>query len=137
MNKIRLWETVRKYVGEFFNSDDKKLISDPHKRIYLHGDIYVSRKSLKYVTNSRGHDDYGIGKIVRMIIRAGKVVDDPELRLPNHNKKYPSSEISTRLFHEDGALLVIHLRDEYGRRVFNAFYRSKDKYLRMLGKSDK
>jgi hypothetical protein len=56
MQNQPLPDTIREYVYEFFEADPQELISTPDKKIFLGPCVYISRKSLKYITHSRQHD---------------------------------------------------------------------------------
>lgn len=135
MQKNNTKKIIRAYVDEFLQMGTKELILNPEEKTLLGPNSYISRKSLKYITHSRQQDNYNSKKICEMIIRCGKVTDCPELRLPNHNPKYPGSMISTRLYGDEGALLVVHIPDGNIQRIFNAFYRSQEKYEKMLSEA--
>jgi hypothetical protein len=124
---------IRKYVHEFYGSNPKELINNPQEMIILGKVARISRKSVKYIVHSRAVDSYSAAKIIGLLIKAGEVLDNPELDIPNHNKKYPGSRIYGRLdAEEDEALLVICMLSGAMKKVFNAFYRSAGKYEKMF-----
>jgi len=132
MAKYNFQEKIEKYVREFYGSNPKELTDHPEEMIPLGKDARISRKSVKYIVHSRMADSYSAVKIIDMLIKAGEVLASPESDIPNHNKKYPTSRISSRLYVEqDEALLVIYMPNDDTKNIFNAFYRSAKKYKKM------
>jgi hypothetical protein len=126
---------VLDYIQEFFGSNPKQLIDNPDELIYLTNDLAISRKALKHIVHSREFDYYSERKIHTMIKRCIETVNNPEYILPNHNKKYPNSKISIRLYQNDGALLVVHDNINNIELIINSFYRRVSKFEKMLNKS--
>jgi hypothetical protein len=133
MTKCNLRKKIKRYVHEFYGSNPKELINNPQEMITLGNIARISRKSIKYIVHSRMADSYSATKITNMFVRAKDVLENPELDIPNHNKKYPTSRISGYLYPKQReALLIIYMPSSGTKNIFNAFYRSERKYRRMF-----
>jgi len=119
---------LSKYVDEFFKTKPKEPIKDFEKRIFLDERVRISRKSIKYIVDSRKEDNYSADAIKKMILRAPDVIRQHEFSGPNYNKKHPGSLISIKIFSKQKqALFVIHQPDGEIEDVYNAFYRGEHK----------
>ena len=125
-------QKVYSYIDEFLSLKRGDTIKNHTESIRLNEVSTIKRRGLKHIVESRLEDGYSPEKIKLMMTHAPNVVKEPEFRIPNKNKRYPGSEVSVRYFtDEKQALLVIHQGGEI-KDIFNAYYRSKPGYERLL-----
>lgn len=96
--------------------------------IFLANNVRISRKSIKYIIDSRKDDCYEVERIKCMICRAADVLNAPDSDFQNPTTKYPNSRIAVKCYpRENEALIVVYDTAGGLRDIFNAYYRPKNK----------
>ena len=125
---------LKNYVIELFSTPPRSKIPNFDEQIMLDDFVRISRKSIKYIIDSRKEDDYSLEKILTMLERAPQVIRNYQMRIPNTNKSYPNSFISVRLYREEkSALMVIHQLNGEINDIYNSYYRKEKEFLNKYG----
>jgi hypothetical protein len=96
-------------VDEYFVMQKRTPISRHIQIISLDGDAKISRRSIKYIVDSRRDDGYWIERMRRMFKRILVAMRRPDVDFPNPTQKYPDSRIALRRYPcEREALIVVY-----------------------------
>jgi len=132
MRNKRVNKEINKLIAEYFFLEKGCHISYPYMKVCIEDDIFISRKALKHIVEARKDDDYGIARIQDMFLKIPETIHEPDLVIPNWNKKYQRSIISGKLYLEiREALLVIQDTNGEIIDVINAFFRRRDKFEKL------
>lgn len=131
--KTGVLQMIKSWVSEFYPMKRGELISSPTEKIMIGNTARISRKSVKYIVNSRIEDGYSKERIRSMLERAGEVVDNPDKVVANTNKDHSGSMLSFKKYPgEKEGLIVVHQPDGTIQDVFNAYYRTGAKYEKLF-----
>jgi hypothetical protein len=119
---------LQQYIDELFNTPKKALISNHNEKIFISECIRISRKSIKYIIDSRKDDHYDIERIKLMLGRAVDILSAPDSDFQNPTLKYPNSRIAIKYYpNEKETLIVVYDPHRGIKDIFNSYYRPENK----------
>ena len=119
---------IKAAVDECFATRRRVPIPRYTKILSLGGDLRISRKSIKYIVDSRKDDGYGIERMRKMFQRMPEVLRSPDADFLNPTRRYPNSRIAVKRYpREREALIVVYQPDGRTKSAFNCYYRAEKK----------
>ena len=122
---------LKKYVRSFFKTTKKAPVSDPEEKVFIDKELYIPKKCIKYIVDSRKDDNYDLKKVMTTFKRISKTIKEFKIDIANTNPRYPTSRISIKIYpRENVALIVVYQPEKKNKRIFNSYYRPADKIRR-------
>ncbi len=123
-------------IRKYFEVPIGFLIDQPTEIITMVRSIHFTRKTIKHLVDQRKKDGLSLEEIETLFKRISECYRAPDLRLPNHNKNYPTSALLVKFYpNENRGLVVVYIMDADNFLVITAFYRLEKKILKLKNSS--